>query len=613
MCSIRTTFKKGEIAVDKPLVQTWDLDSLFSGGSDSPQFAAYVKAVEADIASFREQLSGQSTMTEEAEKLTTMTRLLQNILKRIREADSFVSCLSAQNQKDKKAIILSGTMKMLNADFDSSLTLFDRMLTQIPDQAWKKLLLNEGLRQISFTLDERRTLALDKLPAEQESLVNDLAVDGYHGWGDLYNTTVGTIQIPFEEDGTIKELSAGQAANKLDHPKRDVRGQMFQSWEKAWADKADFCADALNHLAGFRLQLYKHRGWGTIHKEPLAVNRMSEKTLQVMWDVIDRNKGMLTAYFERKAELMGLDRLSWHDVDAPLGSVSKQISYDEAAQTIEEQFRKFSPKMADFSIMAFEKRWIEAEDRPGKRPGGFCTSLPDSGQTRIFMTYAGTSSNVSTLAHELGHAYHQHVMNDLPALAQEYAMNVAETASTLAELIVSNAAIQQARSDEEKLALLEDKIQRTVAFFMNIHARFLFETQFYKERKKGLVSVDRLNEIMTEAQKTAYQNALGEYHPHFWAAKLHFYITEVPFYNFPYTFGYLFSAGIYAKALNEGSSFEDEYIALLRDTGSMMVEELAEKHLGVDLTKPDFWQSAADLSAHDVQQFLQMTEDKIKA
>jgi oligoendopeptidase F len=144
---------------------------------------------------------------------------------------------------------------------------------------------------------------------------------------------------------------------------------------------------------------------------------------------------------------------------------------------------------------------------------------------------------------------------------------------------------------------------------MNIHARFIFETAFYEERKQGLVSVERLNELMVSAQKAAFKDALSSYHPHFWAAKLHFYATEVPFYNFPYTFGFLFSAGIYARARQEGPAFEEKYKALLRDTGSMTVEDLAQKHLGVDLTKPDFWQSAVDMSVEDVRQFLRLTEN----
>ncbi|UUZ90243.1 M3 family metallopeptidase [Paenibacillus sp. P25] len=319
-------------------------------------------------------------------------------------------------------------------------------------------------------------------------------------------------------------------------------------------------------------------------------------------------KDIFVEYLQRKAKLLGVERLSWHDVEAPIGSGSKHYSYDEGAQLIVDQFRRFSPKMADFAELAFEKRWIEAEDRPGKRPGGFCTSFPIAEETRIFMTYSGTASNVSTLAHELGHGYHQHVMNDLPAFAQEYAMNVAETASTFAEMIVSDVAVKGAASDEERLTLLEDKIQRSVAFYMNIHARFIFETAFYEERRQGLLGTERLNELMLSAQKEAFRDSLSEYHPHFWASKLHFYITEVPFYNFPYTFGYMFSTGLYAEALRRGEAFEEQYVALLRDTGRMTVEELAQKHLGVDLRKPDFWQQAMDLSAADVKEFLRLTE-----
>jgi oligoendopeptidase F len=596
--------------MQNPLQQTWDLETFFPGGSESPQFITYIEQIEKDVNTLRDHIAQATppTSANDTEQLASIVDQVQSIAVRLREASAFVGCLTAQNMKDKKAVLLGGRMKTIFAAYSSALTLFDQVIMNIADDVWASILSNETFKAISFPLDERRTSAKEKLSPEQEALVNDLSIDGYHGWGELYNTTVGQMSIPFEENGETKELSVGQASNKLSSPDRHVRETMFKNWEEAWANNADFCADALNHLSGFRLNLYKHRGWDSVHKEPLDYNRMSEKTLQVMWDTIDRNKDIFLSYFERKAKLLGLDSLSWYDVNAPIGKTTKEVSYDEAAEFIVEHFQKFSPKMADFTVSAFEKSWIEAEDRPGKRPGGFCTSFPDSKETRIFMTYAGTASNVSTLAHELGHAYHQHVMNDMEPLAQRYAMNVAETASTFAELIVADAAVKTAADAEERLVLLEDKIQRSVAFFMNIHSRFIFETNFYNERSKGLVSVDRLKELMVDAQKSAYKDSLSEYHPHFWASKLHFYITGVPFYNFPYTFGYLFSAGIYAKAIEEGSSFEEKYIALLQDTGSMPVEELASKHLGVDLTQPEFWQGAIDLAVADVKEFMSMTE-----
>ncbi|AEI42178.1 M3 family oligoendopeptidase [Paenibacillus mucilaginosus] len=593
-----------------PLPQTWNLERFFPGGSASAEFGVFLDGLRQHIAEAEELLRStpMPASPNDVSALLPLIALLQKAALQIREADSFTGCLAAENQNDKRAVILGGQVRTLGAAYASALTRFDDLLTRIPEEAWEALLALPELQEIRYPLAERRELAAEKLPPEQEALVNELAVDGYHGWGELYNTTVSKFRVPYEENGVVTELSAGQAANKMDSPQREIREKVFRRWEEQWGRHADYCADALNHLGGFRLKLYERRGWEGILKEPLSINRMSQETLDTMWKVIEDSKDVFVRYLERKAKLLGLSRLSWFDVDAPVGSGAGTISYDAGAELIVGQFRRFSPKMADFAVKAFENAWIEAEDRPGKRPGGFCTSFPVAEETRIFMTYAGSASNVSTLAHELGHAYHQHVMNDLPAFAQEYAMNVAETASTFAEMVVSDAAVKGAATEAERLALIEDKIQRSVAFYMNIHARFLFETRFYEERSRGLVSVDRLNELMTEAQREAYRGALEEYHPHFWASKLHFYITEVPFYNFPYTFGYMFSAGLYAEALKRGEAFEDQYVALLRDTGRMTVEELAQKHLGVDLRRPDFWQGAMSMSVGDVEEFLRLTE-----
>ncbi len=338
------------------------------------------------------------------------------------------------------------------------------------------------------------------------------------------------------------------------------------------------------------------------------MNRMTLETLNTMWSTIDANKDRLVAYLQRKRELLGLEKLGWQDISAPIGQSHSKLTYDQAATFIVEQFGRFSPRMAEFATMAFNNRWLEAEDRPGKRMGGFCTGFPEKKQSRIFVTFSGTMGNMATVAHELGHGYHQSIMQDMPPMTRHYAMNVAETASTFAEMIVADAAVKHAPTQEEKLSLMEDKLQRAVALLMNIQARFLFETRFYAERKQGLVPVKRLNELMLQAQKDAFKDALDLYHPHFWASKLHFYNTGVPFYNFPYTFGFLFSAGVYAKAMEVGVGFEEDYANLLRDTGRMQVEDLAQRHLGVDLTKPAFWQSAIDLVLVDFDEFMKLTK-----
>ncbi|WP_088036731.1 M3 family oligoendopeptidase [Evansella clarkii] len=584
----------------------WDLDVIFPGGSNSEEFRDFLSNLEDELKECQKELDAlqnNSDLQIWAEKVMQA----QEMGKKVREAGAFVSCLSAQDVKDEGAKLLTGRVKQLSSSYSSVMTSIDEQLLSFNDEQWEQFTSQKEMKEIVYNLNERRSMAEEKLSGDKEKLIQALSVDGYHAWGDFYNTIVGRMTVEIEEDGEIKQLSAGQAANKMNSKSSEMRKHAFKQYEKAWAQEAELFANTLNHLAGFRLQTYEARGWEDVLKEPLEINRMEKETLNVMWETITRNKPDFVDYMNRKAELLGEERLDMVDIGAPLSENVEEVSYDEAADMIIEQFNSFSPKMAEFTKMAFEDRWIEAESRAGKRPGGFCTTFPLNEQSRIFMTYDGTASNVATLAHELGHAYHQYVMNDLPPMSQRYAMNVAETASTFAEMIVADATVKSAQTDEAKIQLLDDKLNRSIAFFMNIHARFLFETRFYEERKKGLVSVHRLNELMFEAQKEAYCDSLGSYSPHFWASKLHFHITGVPFYNFPYTFGYLFSMGIYAQAAKEGAGFEEKYIALLRDTGRMKVEDLAKKHLNVDLTKPDFWQDAIDLIKEDLKTFMELT------
>lgn len=588
----------------------WNLDVFFNGGSESTEFADHLNHTEELIRNFSSDVSNWKPhfSNEDSQILLNLVANFEQAAKKLRQAGAFVSCLQAQNTNDHNATALEAKIMGLSAALQTALTSFDDQLIKFDDDLWLGLLGIPAIHEYSFVLSERRERVKDKLSKEEEALINVLGVDGYHGWGQMYDLIVGKTKIPFTENEEEKLLSVGQAFNKFSSPDRKVRSDMFVKWEDAWKGNSDYLAKTLNHLSGFRLSIYQKRGWEDVLKEPLAINRMKKETLDTMWKVISENKQPLVRYLKRKAELLGVEKLSWYDLDAPLGNTETKVSFQEGAEFIIEQFSHFGDQMASFAKNAFEEKWIEGEDRPGKSPGGFCTFFPESSQSRIFMTYSGTPSNVSTLAHELGHGFHTFAMNGLHQLNRNYAMNVAETASTFAEMIVSDAALKGAKNHEEKLALLDDKIQRSIALLMNIHARFLFETHFYEERKNGLVSVDRLNELMLSAQKEAYGDALSEYHPLFWASKLHFFITGVPFYNFPYTFGYLFSLGIYSQAVEEGKNYEDKYIALLRDTAVMPVEDLAKKHLNVDLTQRHFWEKAVQQCINDIDEFLLLTK-----
>ncbi len=590
----------------KNLNRTWDLDTFFPGGSQSPEFAKYLDGLENSLKDFARKM--QPGFVKDESNLALAIETLQDLSNRLRHAGAFVSCLSAQNVHDKYARIVAGRVKQISAAFSGIMTSLDEEMLNIPDSQWANLLeQTEELKEIAFNLTERRERAREMLPPEQEKLVSQLSVNGYHGWSDLYDLTTGRMTIDVELEGKKAKLSPGQLSNKMSDPDPQVRAYLMEKWENAWAEVGDSCAMALNQLAGFRLNLYRARNWDSFLKEPLVMNRMTEDTLNAMWGAINNSKDKLVKYLARRKEYLGLEKLGWQDLNAPLGRAKSKMSYDEAAEFIVEQFGRFNPEMAEFAAKAFRNRWIESEDRPGKRMGGFCTSFPGNKQSRIFVTFSGTLGNMATVAHELGHGFHQHVMFELPALSQRYAMNVAETASTFAEVLVADAATKYAKDPEEKLMLIDDKLARAAALLMNIQSRFLFETRFYEERKKGIVSTERLNEIMLQAQKDAFKDSLDIYHPHFWASKLHFYITGTPFYNFPYTFGFLFSAGVYAQALDEGPGFKDKYTALLRDTGRMQVEDLARKHLGANLTRPGFWQSAIGLVTADLDLFMSMT------
>jgi oligoendopeptidase F len=592
--------------------EVWDLDVFFPGGSESPQLREHLDQLAPKIARFEETVKQfevpQSTL--DATRITDILEVIRDIRTEIGQARSFISCLLAQNTKDKHASLLQGEVSTLTANFSTALQKIQKDLTKTDDVVWQGLLETEALSQFEFILNEWRTQAKLKLSEKEESLITALTSDGYESWGNLYNSVVGEIKVKVTLDGEQKELSVGQANNLRSNPDESVRKEAFEALEAAWSDKEDLFAKILNHLAGFRLQVYKKRGWENVLQEPLAINRMKQETLDAMWGAISKHKQPFVNYLNQKAEILGKDKIQYHDLNAPVSKSTQKISYQEAAEFILKHFGKFGPELEDFSRIAFEEGWIEAEDRPNKRVGGFCTSLPMSEQSRIFMTYSGTIGNMATLAHELGHGFHSYAMRSVHGLNRQYAMNVAETASTFAEMIVFDAAVKETTSDEEKIYLLEEKVKRSMMFYMGIHSRFLFETRFYEERKNGIVSAERLNELMVQAQQEAYGGALDTTDAHSWANTLHFYITYTPFYNFPYTFGYLFSMSIYAKALEEGKGFEEKYMALLRDTATMSAEDLAMKHLGEDITQEAFWEKGIALSVKDAEEFIRLTSSK---
>lgn len=595
---------------------TWDLNSIYPGGLNSPQLAQRIQQLITQITQVKTAIAQWQFAIDQPnfKNLQQITELLQKIAAGLKQTETFLDMISSVEADNTQVNAKMSYLYQIDNDATLAKTQFQKLLVSLSDDEFSQIINHDNFKVIKFNLQEMRHQGQNLLDDKTEKLINDLAIDGFQGWHDHYDSLVAKTDFPLTENGKVIHYSAGQAQNKFESaPTSQMRNAMFASWEHGWQKFDTLFADTLNHLDGFRLTNYHAHGINDCLTKPLEENRMSKQTLDVMWQVVNENKQPFIDYLARKAQLLGLQQMGWQDQWAPINVgdfQAKHYSFDEAATFIIDNFAKISPKMAAVAQYAFAHRWIEAEDRPNKRPGGYMTEIPELGEFRIFMTFDGTPSEVSTIAHELGHGFHCMVMRDLPQWRQDYAMNVAETASTFAEMVVADATVKDAKTTAAKLNLLDQKMSNPLAMFLDIHARYIFEKNFYEHRQKGIVPVDQICEMMLTAQQQAYNDSLRSYDPYYWADKQHFFFSDVPFYNFPYTFGYLFSAGIYARAQYD-THFEDHYIALLRDTANMSTEELAQKHLNVDLTKPDFWRAGMQIAINDVNEFMHLSEEFI--
>lgn len=590
----------------------WNLETLFPGGSTSQAFASHLEALERDTARAESEAEKlPRALPKGRSEWTAWILLLQDLAARLESADSFAGCLTAADVNDELAHAHTSRVDLLVSRWQSLQTHLESFAADTPDAEWQALLGSKDLAPVAFSLNEIRRTGREKMAPELERLSSELAVNGYHAWNRLYDKMAGDLKVDFEEGGQTRKISLGQLVMYLSNSQRDIRREAFEKLEAAWETQANLAAMALNFQAGFRLSVYRRRGWESVLKEPLLKGRLKEATLEAMWTAVAQAVPRLVPYVEAKKSLLGIDRFSWYDQTAPVGGGDRTFSFAEAGDFIVAQLSDFSPEMADFSRRALAAGWVEAENRPGKAAGGFCTGFPTHGESRIFMTWGGEYDHLMTLAHELGHAYHGWVLKAEPFFAQRYPMNLAETASIFNELRVTDAALASAREPRERLMLLDQKLANALVFFCNLRARYLFDASFYAERAQGTVSRRRLDELMVEAQRTAFGGMLAEpdgFHPLFWASKLHFYLTGNPFYNFPYTFGYLFANGVYDRARQEGPAFAASYRRLLADTGAMTTEEVAHKHLGVDLTQSEFWEAATSRITSDVAPFVELSK-----
>lgn len=590
-------------------LKNWNLDKIFLGGSKSKQFLDYLNQLEVLVSDLERcvKFFNPPILRSEAAKLGNLVVHIGEVSINLSQANSFVTCLLSQNTKDQDAATLRGKVGEIESSFEKELSKVKIILANTEQDVWKFLIETKELEDYRFVLNEWRENRNTHLSDDEQILISDLMADGYHSWGHFYNALVSSINLNIQVDGKEKNLSVGQAINLRSHPNEEVRKGSHNALESIWEEKKELFASILNHIAGFRLQVQIKSGVKSVLEVPLKDNRMKEETMNAMWSVISKYKKPFSDYLNRKAEMMGDSRMKAYNFWAPFTKSDHTIQYDEAAELITEHFSQFGIELENFVKQAFNEGWIEAEDRDNKSAIPFCAGFPLTSESRVFMTFGGTFLNVLTLVHELGHAFHNYAMKSVNGVNKRYPMSVAETASTFSEMIIFDAAMKKAKSKEDKLIILDEKLKRSVMNFMNIHSRFLFEQRFYEERKEGIVSSKRLTQLMEEAIHEAYDGSLEQPSTYSWVWTPHYYITKSPFYNFPYTFGYLFALGIFEKAKEKGKEFEKDYLNLLRDSGSMTLEDLVMKHLGEDITLEEFWEQGMEMCVKDVEEFLKLT------
>ncbi len=442
------------------------------------------------------------------------------------------------------------------------------------------------LEPYSLFLKEIKVLSEHQMSLEEEKLAGEFLRVSASAWSRLQGSVTSTI---VDGDKTLIELR-GLASS----PDRAVRKDAFERELKILEEHKVALAAALNGVKGTVLLLEKRRGWNDPLERSVFTSRITMKALESLIGALEDSREMFRDYLRTKAKLMGLDKLDFYDLFAPVGSASREYSFEEGAELVYKAYNAFSPESGAFVKNAIDKNWIDAEPRKGKRGGAYDTSFPLVGESRVFTNYDGSYDSISTLAHELGHAYHDSIVKDLPVSQADYPMTLAETASIFGENLLFED-VMAASTKDEQLPVLEQYVQGACQVCIDILSRFYFEREVFKRRKDGELTADEMSAIMLKAQEDTYGDAVDVKHPYMWAVKSHYYSEGFSFYNYPYAFGQLFALGLFASR-NDVEDFPKYYRDILRSTGSKTAVEVT-RDAGIDIEDKAFWMKGINLIA----------------
>ncbi|TCS83477.1 M3 family oligoendopeptidase [Tepidibacillus fermentans] len=585
----------------------WNLDALYSS-IDSEKLKRDFEATVQEIENIKKWAEIELDSLENAvKKIEDYLQMQISFLNQYSRLYHFAELTLSVEAKNEKALKTLEQLEELGTELKEPNVKFQKWLSQIPNLE-KLISTSPTLEEHRFYLQELVEKSRYLLSDKEEVVLAKMKNTGSSAWSKLQELLTSTLLVDITIDGEDKQLPLPVVRNMAYDANPTVRKTAYETELKAYRKIEESSAASLNGIKGEVITESKMRGYTSPLEKTLIDSRMDQKILDAMLTAIRESLPSFHRFYRKKAEILGHQNgLPFYDLFAPIGKVDKKYTYEEARDFIVTHFRQFSDRLADFAEHAFTHQWIDAEPREGKRGGAFCSNLHEIKESRILSNFTGSFSDVTTLAHELGHAYHGACLAEESILNSDYPMPLAETASIFCETIVKNAALQQAE-EEEALFILENDISDAGQVIVDIYSRFLFESEVFKRREEGSLSVDELKEVMLNAQKEAYGNGLDHQylHPYMWVCKPHYYFADYNFYNFPYAFGLLFAKGLYAEYLKRGKEFVKEYDQLLSVTGKMKIADVT-KTMGIDVTQVDFWRNSLKLIEQDIETFVNLT------
>ena len=576
----------------------WNLSNVYSG-LDSPELTKDIEWVKSATEALRnhylDSLSKVDTSSNPElinQAISSMVDKFNALLEKADTIEAYFHSFISTDSYNQVANRMNSQFDQVMVEIQKVSVLLEAWIGQFKDQLPAVLALGGSAGEHAFPVSEIAEQSQYLMREAEEILSRDLSLSGSNAWSKLQGTVTSQKTVDFELEGEVKTLPMPALINLYSHHDEDVRKRAYAAEFEAWESVKEPLAACMNGVKGWVNTLNKHRGRRDALHQPIDHARIDQDTLDAMMQAMEESFPAFRQYFKAKAARFGGDALPWWNLFAPTGKLEKSYSFDDAAEFILTNFEKFSPDLRAFAETAFRQNWIDAEQRPGKRGGAFCMSVPAVKESRILCNFDGSLDQVMTIAHELGHGYHNYNMflAGKTPLQRGTPMTMAETASIMCETIVFNAVMNTIHDPEAELALLETALISDAQVIVDIYSRFLFEKEVFERREKSELSADELCEIMEAAQAQTYGEGLdADYrHKFMWTWKPHYYYAGLSFYNFPYAFGMLFGVGLYAIYQQRGEDFIADYKRLLSSTGEASAADLAAR-FDIDIRSKDFW------------------------